>query len=821
MNVYLLLPLVQALFSFALIAVVLKGHARSFINRLFSFFLLGLTLWGIVIFAMRLSPDIEHAYFYEKWLIPLGPFISVLFYHFSVRYTATKIRGWVLPSLYLICLLFTPLIMTDLLFSGMQIKPYGYAPILGMAMPLWILFTYGVITIALLIFIRAYRTSSYAEQRNRFAYVIIGACASLVGGAFDILPTLGLPLYPGAIIGNIIFISLTTIAIARHHLLDIQIIVRKGVAYVLTSALIAVPFVGLFLLATYFFKEERSSPWIYFVLLFVLALVMPLLWKINQRWVDRWFYRERYDYLRALEIFSRHTHSFKDFARLGSTMVELIAGALRISGVYLLQPLPSTGDFVIVSSAGVDNATKSVLLKSRSPLVKWLKRSGDMLFCKDFDIIPQLQGVISREREILVQIGAELIVPLKTRRAHLAGLLILGPKFSEEVYTLEDKQLIYTISNQMATHLENARLYNDVVRSREDLERWLNGMSDCVIIVNTDYTVRFINRAVIKGLGSNVGEVCWSTLGEDAQCADCPMQLYLQGNKEECHHSSLIGDKRYDVVAAPLLNPDGSLSIIEVLRDITESERMGQEIIQAKAKIEALHHSERLKTELLSMVSHELRTPLTAIKGFTTTLLRPHIRWSKEQQKDFLNNIDQETDRLTHLISNLLDMSRLEAGALNLEKSSYQVSEILDSVSCRLDAITQHHKLRVEIPATLPAVSVDKARVGQVLTNLVENAAKYSKKGRPIMVGAKTSGDMVIVNVSDKGEGIPSDLLNKVFERFYQGDAVVAGRKDGIGLGLSICRALVEAHGGKIWVESEIGRGSKFNFSLPTGKRGN
>jgi K+-sensing histidine kinase KdpD len=329
-----------------------------------------------------------------------------------------------------------------------------------------------------------------------------------------------------------------------------------------------------------------------------------------------------------------------------------------------------------------------------------------------------------------------------------------------------------------------------------------------------------MNKAVIKGFGSNIGEVCWSTLGKDAQCIDCPMQYYLQGNKEEYHHGSLIGDRQYDVVAAPLLNPEGSLSIIEVLRDITESERMGQEIIEAKARIEALHHSERLKTELLSMVSHELRTPLTAIKGFATTLLRPHIRWSKEQQSDFLHNIDQETDRLTHLISNLLDMSRLEAGALNLEKDSYQVSDILELVGSSLDAMTKHHRLQVEMPAGLPMVFADKTRVGQVLTNLIENAVKYSRKGSQIMVGAKSSDGMVIINVTDRGDGIPSDLLDKVFERFYHGDTVVAGRKDGIGLGLSICRALVEAHGGKIWVESEIGRGSKFNFSLPTGKRG-
>jgi signal transduction histidine kinase len=710
--------------------------------------------------------------------------------------------------------------MTHLVFSGMQMKPYGYAPILGPASIFWMLFSYGVLITALTIFVKSYRRSAQAELRNRAAYITIGVSFALVGGIFDTLPILGLPLYPGLIIGNIAFLILTTIAIIKYNLLDIRVVLRKSVAYILVSVLIAIPFVGLFLLATTISKNVNFPPLGYFAVLFAFALALPLLWHTVQRWVDRWFYRERYDYLKALETFSRHTHSLKDFAKLGSTMVELVAGALRVSCVYLVQPLPPNGDFAVVSSVGVDNVTKSVLLKSGSPLVKWLKRSGDMLCCKDFEIIPQLQGVISKEKETLGQIGAELIIPLKTRSAQLAGLLILGPKLSEQAYTLEDKQLIYTIGNQTVTQLENTRLYSDVVRSREDLERWLNGMSDRVIIVNTDYTVRFINKAVIEGFGNNIGGVCWNTLGKEAQCADCPMQHYLRGNREEYHHGSVIGDKQYDVVAAPLSNPDGSLSIIEVLRDITERKRMEDEIIQAKAKIEALYHSERLKTELLSMVSHELRTPLTAIKGFATTLLRPHIRWSKEQQRDFLHNIDQETDRLTHLISNLLDMSRLEAGALNLEKDSYQVSEILESVGSRLDAMAKHHKLRVKIPAGLPSVFADKTRVGQVLTNLIENAVKYSRKGSQIMVGAKSSDGMVTINVSDRGDGIPSDLLDKVFERFYQGDTVVAGRKDGIGLGLSICRAVVEAHDGKIWVESEIGRGSKFSFSLPTSKRG-
>jgi signal transduction histidine kinase len=820
MNAYLFLPLVQVIFSLALMVIVLKGHFRSFTHRLFTLYILCTAIWGILIFAMRISPDVEHAYFWEKWLIPLGSLSSVIFYHFAVRYTNANKNRYLLPSFYFISALFVPLAMTNLVFSGMQIEPYGYAPILRPASILWMTFSYGLLITALTIFVGSYKRSNQAELRNRFAYITMGMSFALAGGIFDALPILGLPLYPGLIIGNIAFLLLTTIAIIKYNLLDIRVVLRKSVAYILVSVLIAVPFLGLLLVATTFSTRSSFHPISYVIIVLSFAIALPFLWHAVQRWVDRWFYRERYDYLKALEIFSRHTHSFKDFIKLGSTMVELIAGAIQVSCVYLVQSLPPSGDFNVVSCAGADNAAERIVIKSRSPLIKWLKRSGDMLSCKDFDFIPQLQGVISKEKETLRQIGVELIVPLKTRNAQLAGLLMLGPKISEQGYTVEDKQLIYTIGNQMATQLENARLYDDAVRSREDLERWLNGMSDCVIIVNTDCTVRFINKAVVKGFNSNLGELCWSTLGKDTQCANCPMQHYLRGNKEEYHHSSLIGDKQYDIVAAPLLNPDGSLSIIEVLRDITESQRMGQEIIQARAKIEALHRSELLKTELLSMVSHELRTPLTSIKGFATTLLRSHIRWSKEQQRDFLRNIDQETDRLTRLISNLLDMSRLEAGALHLEKRSYSVSEIVESINSRLHTVTKQHKLRVEIPTGLPAVFADKIRVGQVLMNLIENAVKYSRKGSQIMVGAMPSDSMIIISVSDTGEGIPTELSGKVFERFYRGDNIIAGRREGIGLGLSICRALVEAHGGKIWVESEIGRGSKFNFSLPTSRRG-
>jgi len=469
MDAYLLLPLIQAFFSLVLIAVVLKGHIWSSTHRLFSLFLLGLAIWGIMIFGMRASPDIEHAYLWEKWLVTVAPFTSVFFYHFAIRYTITRINRWLIRFFYTICLLFIPLSAAGLVVSDMQTKPYGYAPIFGPAGSFNMLFTFGVSLLTLLIFVKAYRTSRQAEQRNRIAYIITAMVFSFVGATFDILPVLGLPLYPGLIIGNIVFCSLTTTAIVRHNLLDVRIVVRKGAAYILTSAVIAIPFVGVFLLVTFFFKEVRFSPWVYFPLLIALAFILPQLWQWVQLQVDRWFYRNRYDYLKALEAFSQETQSITDSTRLGSTIVNLLSGALRTSSVYVLQPLPPNGDFTMAFSSDLPRSPSHVMLKRDSLLVKWLERSKEMLSYEDIDIIPQLQGVTSKEKGTLQQLRIKFIIGLKTPTGRLSGLLILGPKLSEQPYTIEDKQLIYAISSQAAINLENVRLYNE--SQREIMER--------------------------------------------------------------------------------------------------------------------------------------------------------------------------------------------------------------------------------------------------------------------------------------------------------------------------------------------------------------
>lgn len=267
-----------------------------------------------------------------------------------------------------------------------------------------------------------------------------------------------------------------------------------------------------------------------------------------------------------------------------------------------------------------------------------------------------------------------------------------------------------------------------------------------------------------------------------------------------------------ELTAAVIKNDAGTpVGFVTVTEDISGRKNIEEQI----RELEVLREVDNLRSQLLSNVSHELRTPLTSIKGFVSTLLRTDAEWSSEEQRDFLEIVNQEADRLTRLISDLLDMSRLDAGALKLNRDIHHVSTVLESIESRLGSLTCGRRLLKNIPFDLPPVFVDEMRIGQVLTNLIENAIKYSPEGCDIVIEARPIRDDVVISVIDKGAGIPYELIDKVFDRFYQTESIVTGRKSGTGLGLSICRGIIEAHGGRIWVESKLGEGSNFSFSLP------
>jgi len=239
---------------------------------------------------------------------------------------------------------------------------------------------------------------------------------------------------------------------------------------------------------------------------------------------------------------------------------------------------------------------------------------------------------------------------------------------------------------------------------------------------------------------------------------------------------------------------------------------------QHKELQEATNHLQgldRLRSQLLSVVSHELRTPLTSIKGLASTLLQPDVTWNTDTQRDFLQTIEQETDRLTKLTDDLLITLKAESGLFNIEKRPHQLSDILASVKTQLITLTQQHRLLIKLNPDLPMVLADATRVGQVLSNLVANAVKYSPQGSDIIVQAELYSDQLLVSVTDQGIGINPEEFKKIFDRFYRIETGQAEKESGGGLGLFICRSIVEAHGGRIWVESTPGEGSRFSFTLP------
>jgi signal transduction histidine kinase len=228
-----------------------------------------------------------------------------------------------------------------------------------------------------------------------------------------------------------------------------------------------------------------------------------------------------------------------------------------------------------------------------------------------------------------------------------------------------------------------------------------------------------------------------------------------------------------------------------------------------------LQKVDQLKDELVQNVSHELRTPLTFIKGYVELLLETDMGPLTSGQRDSLRIVADKTNALSRLVSDIIYLQQIERESLQLSKQDMCQMARLALQSCEIAAMNAGVSLRLDGPDELPPTLVDRDRINQVFDNLLGNAIKFSPRGGTITIHVEAVGDMVQLTVADTGVGIPADKLEKVFDRFYQVDGSATRRYGGAGLGLAIVRRIIEAHGGRIWVESELGHGSSFKFTLP------
>ena len=219
---------------------------------------------------------------------------------------------------------------------------------------------------------------------------------------------------------------------------------------------------------------------------------------------------------------------------------------------------------------------------------------------------------------------------------------------------------------------------------------------------------------------------------------------------------------------------------------------------------------ERRRSDLISTASHELRAPLTSVRGFTKTLLARWDRFDDATRRQMLATIDEDADRVTRLLSGLLDVSRIDTGRLPLRRQIVDLADLVEPLAHRYAVEHPDRALSVDVPADLPDVVIDRDRIGQVLTNLLENAVKHG--AGEIRISASVDGDAVRCTVADDGGAIPNDELSRLFGKYYR---IQDMRTSGLGLGLYISRGIVTAHGGRIWADSAPDRGTRFMFTVP------
>jgi PAS domain S-box-containing protein len=258
-----------------------------------------------------------------------------------------------------------------------------------------------------------------------------------------------------------------------------------------------------------------------------------------------------------------------------------------------------------------------------------------------------------------------------------------------------------------------------------------------------------------------------------------------------------LTDRWYQCIDRAIKWTDGRLVRLEIAIDISERKQI-----------------EQMKDEIISSVSHEMRTPLTAMLGFAELLLESNVE--PVLQKTYLSTIHKESQRLHELIANFLDLQQLRARLVTYRFTAVPVLRLLQDAAAVFAFDDKRHPIILDCPPSLPLIRGDEARLHQVITNLISNAIKYSPAGSPVTIGARSEADTVTIWVRDEGEGIPAELREKIFEKFFRMDNTDRRLVGGTGLGLTLVRELVAAHDGKVWVESAMGKGSTFYVALPT-----
>ncbi len=432
-------------------------------------------------------------------------------------------------------------------------------------------------------------------------------------------------------------------------------------------------------------------------------------------------------------------------------------------------------------------------------IIKWVMKQGRWTVITEFD-----------EDEALSIIS---LLPIRSPKKYI-GFMVIETQGKWVQYNEKIGSILNFLASQTAIAIENQHLYTKINHSNAYMSDMIESISNGIMAVDIEGQVTLMNKNATAILGI-----------KKKNLTGAQYDTFLVGNikKEIDHLLALVMEKGYALESmvnhSPYKEVDIRIGITATLLTDKYRETIGAIFIfrdmSASKEIERLTHLDEMKSEFVSNVSHELRTPLSIIKSYSEALLTQVDPNDLKTREQFLSVIDSETDRLSTIVTNLLDLSRIEAGKFHLNCSKFSIKEVINSVVSVLKPKSQQISILTEFEPNLPLVNADEEKIREVLLNLIANSIKFSPEGGIINVGVEQKKDTIICSISDTGIGIPETKLKYIFKKFYRVDNSDTYEIEGTGLGLSIVKHIIESHNGKIEVESVLGKGTLFTFLLP------
>ena len=475
----------------------------------------------------------------------------------------------------------------------------------------------------------------------------------------------------------------------------------------------------------------------------------------------------------------------------------------------------NSGKRTILSSSGFTPREAEVLrdMPGRHEFLNFFRDIPRPLRVPDLHEYSRRMGVPVAELPVTVR--AFVTVPIRHRREDI-GRLYLGKQSAEE-FTIEDEETLVMFGSQSALVIANARAYHEAQRARDRLETLVDISPTGIVVfdaatgallMSNEETRRIVGS--VQGTHEDIQGIIESSTMRRIDGSESSLSKMTIAGMANSAESTLSEEMEISL-------PDGrTASLLVNARPMLSEDDKVESVVATFQDLTPLDDLERLRAEFLGMVSHELRAPLMSIKGSSATLLSSLSSLDPDETLQFLGIIDSQADRMRDLITELLDVVRIETGSLSVSLEPTEVDRLVDEAVNSFRSGGSGHDIHIDLAPDLPRVMADKRRIVQVLTNLLGNAVKYSDETSAIRVMAMRENFHVAIVVADEGMGVPPQQLPYLFRKFSRVHEDVGRDVEGAGLGLAICKGIVEAHGGRVSADSGgLGQGAQFTFTLP------